>query len=264
MGLADLTSLSGSAAAHAVLAGVAASPVRAGRLGVLSGATAAPCRNARWLLYAVLAALGIASGDGGFQPVREMLDARAFAIPGQLIDIVGHRLHLHCTGSGSPTVVLGHGATSSDLGWIAPAVAPDTKVCVYDRAGRGWSDAADGPQDAAQIAVDLVSGTSARASRVCSDSQFPRTGAQFGSFQLAGAGMGADRTDVDGGGAQLADVGQQLVLSLVGEDVGLGDCQLGVGHDVGFGPQAMADPAQTQLTDPLDAFGGVEGVGGTV
>jgi hypothetical protein len=36
----------------------------------------------------------------------------------------------------------------------------------------------------------------------------PRTGAHLGPFQLAGYGMGADRTDVDGGGAQPADVGQ--------------------------------------------------------
>jgi len=28
-------------------------------------------------------------------------------------------------------------------------------VCVYDRAGRGWSDPADGPEDGAQIATDL-------------------------------------------------------------------------------------------------------------
>ena len=64
-------------------------------------------------------------------------------MPGQLIDVGGHRLHLHCTGSGSPTVVLepGRGASSSDFAWIAPAVARDTTVCVYDRAGRGWSDA---------------------------------------------------------------------------------------------------------------------------
>jgi hypothetical protein len=40
-------------------------------------------------------------------------------------DVGGHRLHLYCTGSGSPTVVLeaGGGASSSDFGWIAPAVA---------------------------------------------------------------------------------------------------------------------------------------------
>ena len=89
--------------------------------------------------------------------MRESLDARAYPPPGQLIDVGGHRLHLYCTGSGSPTVVLepGGGASSSDFGWITPAVARDTRVCVYDRAGRGWSDAADGPQDGAHIAADL-------------------------------------------------------------------------------------------------------------
>jgi pimeloyl-ACP methyl ester carboxylesterase len=40
-------------------------------------------------------------------------------------------------------------------GWISPAVARDSKVCVYDRAGRGWSEAADGPQDGVQTAGDL-------------------------------------------------------------------------------------------------------------
>jgi len=41
------------------------------------------------------------------------------------------------------------------MGWIAPVVARDTRVCVYDRAGRGWSDPADGPQDAVQTRTDL-------------------------------------------------------------------------------------------------------------
>lgn len=78
-------------------------------------------------------------------------------MPGQLIDVGGHRLHLDCTGSGSPPVVVmpGAGGMSSDLGLITPAVAPDTRVCVYDRAGRGWSEPTDTPQDASQIATDL-------------------------------------------------------------------------------------------------------------
>lgn len=78
-------------------------------------------------------------------------------MPGQLVDVGGHRLHLSCTGTGSPTVVLepGGGEMSSNLGWIAPAVARDTRVCVYDRAGRGWSESAETPQDAFQIATDL-------------------------------------------------------------------------------------------------------------
>src|SRR5215218_2700884 len=114
-------------------------------------------RSARWLLYPVLAVLMVASIGGGYETVRESLDARAYPMPGQLVDVGGHRLHLHCTGSGSPAVVLepGQGGASSDLGWIAPAVARGSTVCVYDRAGRGWSDAADGPQDATQIAADL-------------------------------------------------------------------------------------------------------------
>jgi pimeloyl-ACP methyl ester carboxylesterase len=74
-----------------------------------------------------------------------------------LIDVGGHRLHLRCTGAGTPTVVLepGAGEMSSNLGWIAPAVARDTRVCVYDRAGRGWSEPAATAQDGAQIATDL-------------------------------------------------------------------------------------------------------------
>jgi pimeloyl-ACP methyl ester carboxylesterase len=44
---------------------------------------------------------------------------------------------------------------SSNLGWITPAVARNTRVCVYDRAGRGWSEPADTPQDGTQIATDL-------------------------------------------------------------------------------------------------------------
>ena len=116
-----------------------------------------PSRARRWLVYPVLAVLAIAAVGGGYQTVREALDARAYPPPGQLVDIGGHRLHLHCTGSGSPTVLLepGGGGSSSDVGWVAPAVAQDTRVCVYDRAGRGWSDPVDGPQDGATIATDL-------------------------------------------------------------------------------------------------------------
>ena len=114
-------------------------------------------RTRRWLLYPVLAVLTLASVGAGYETVRESVDAAAYPMPGQLIDVGGHRLHLHCTGSGSPTVVLepGLGEASSVMGWIAPAVARDTRVCVYDRAGRGWSEAADGRQDGAQIAADL-------------------------------------------------------------------------------------------------------------
>lgn len=110
-----------------------------------------------WLLYPVIAVLSLASFGGAYQTLGAAADARAYPMPGQLIDVGGYGLHLNCTGSGSPTVVLqpGAGEMSSNHGWIAPAVASDTRICVYDRAGRGWSEPADTAQDATQIAIDL-------------------------------------------------------------------------------------------------------------
>jgi pimeloyl-ACP methyl ester carboxylesterase len=114
-------------------------------------------RGGRWLLYPVIAMLAFASIGGGYETLGEAADAEAYPMPGRLIDVGGHRLHLSCTGSGTPTVVLepAAGEMSSNLGWITPAVARDTRVCVYDRAGRGWSEPADTAQDGAQIATDL-------------------------------------------------------------------------------------------------------------
>ncbi len=116
-----------------------------------------PGRTRRVVLYPLVTLLVLASVGGGFETAREAADAVAYPIPGSLVDVGGHRLHLRCAGSGSPTVVLepGAGEMSSTLGWIAPAVARDTRVCVYDRAGRGWSEPADTVQDASQIATDL-------------------------------------------------------------------------------------------------------------
>jgi pimeloyl-ACP methyl ester carboxylesterase len=114
-------------------------------------------RAGRQLVHLVIATVIVASIGGGYETLREAADAQVHPMPGRLIDVGGHRLHLNCTGSGSPTVVLqpGGGDMSSAMGWVAPAVARTTRVCVYDRAGRGWSEPAGTPQDARQIAVDL-------------------------------------------------------------------------------------------------------------
>jgi pimeloyl-ACP methyl ester carboxylesterase len=114
-------------------------------------------RAGRWLLYPVFGVLAVFAVGGGLQTVLEVVDRAANPMTGQLVDAGGHRLHIVCTGSGSPTVVLEAGAAESSFYWgrIAPAVAAKTKVCVYDRAGRGWSDAAVGPRDATAVTNDL-------------------------------------------------------------------------------------------------------------
>jgi pimeloyl-ACP methyl ester carboxylesterase len=77
--------------------------------------------------------------------------------PGQLVDVGGHRLHLWCTGSGWPVVVLEAGLTGSTAGWgfVQPEVAGFTRVCAYDRAGLGYSDPGPSPRTAGRIAHEL-------------------------------------------------------------------------------------------------------------
>ncbi len=107
-----------------------------------------------WILYPVCLALALSCLGGAYETYRESTDN--FPMAGRLIDVGGHKLHIDCTGTGSPTVVLepGLGEPSPAMAWIAGNVARSTRVCVYDRAGRGWSESA-GPQDGVEIATDL-------------------------------------------------------------------------------------------------------------
>jgi pimeloyl-ACP methyl ester carboxylesterase len=114
-------------------------------------------RVARWLLYPVVVAMGLAAVGGAYQSVGTAVDTSSVAMPGRLVDVGGHRLHLNCTGSGSPTVVVeaGGGEMAANLGWVTQSVSHETRICVYDRAGRGWSEDAGSPQDALAISTDL-------------------------------------------------------------------------------------------------------------
>jgi pimeloyl-ACP methyl ester carboxylesterase len=109
------------------------------------------------MIYPVCAALLASAVGGGYETYRESIDRDRFAMPGRLVDVGGHKLHIQCTGTGTPTVVLepGLGEPSTSMAWIAPKVAATTRVCVYDRAGRGWSQSAGRPQDGVQVASDL-------------------------------------------------------------------------------------------------------------
>jgi pimeloyl-ACP methyl ester carboxylesterase len=113
--------------------------------------------SGRWLLYPVVAFMAVAAAGGAVENVGLQSDQHSYAMPGQLYDVGGHRLHLDCTGSGGPTVVLMSGLGGFSVGWdrIAPAVAGTTRVCAYDRAGQGWSEDTSEPQDGVAAARDL-------------------------------------------------------------------------------------------------------------
>lgn len=92
-----------------------------------------------------------------YQAVTAGAERRSFPPPGQLVDVGGFRMHVHCLGEGSPTVILegGAGSASPMWGWIQPDVAGTTRVCSYDRAGFGWSDSGPEPRDGQHIVDEL-------------------------------------------------------------------------------------------------------------
>jgi len=51
-------------------------------------------------------------------------------------------MHLHCNGTGGPTVIQIHGwgGQAYDWAWVRPKVSAFAKSCSIDRTGYGWSD----------------------------------------------------------------------------------------------------------------------------
>lgn len=81
----------------------------------------------------------------------------AQASAGRKVDVGGYRLRLHCTGQGSPVVVMDSGLGDTLETWadVWPGVKVFTRVCVYDRAGLGKSDAGPTPRTSQRIVDEL-------------------------------------------------------------------------------------------------------------
>jgi pimeloyl-ACP methyl ester carboxylesterase len=92
-----------------------------------------------------------------FAATLSAADQPAPAPPGKLFDVGGRKLHLYCTGQGSPTVVLeaGAGGFTIDPALVETEIANTTRVCPYDRAGYRWSDPGPEWDTVEQVAHDL-------------------------------------------------------------------------------------------------------------
>ncbi|GAA2118070.1 hypothetical protein GCM10009843_09630 [Nocardioides bigeumensis] len=111
----------------------------------------------RWLVTVALVLLAVASVGAGVRNIATDSFANTYPAPGGIYSVGDHDLHLDCRGQGQPTVVLisGLGEFSGSWARILDGVAPTTRVCAYDRAGQGWSDDVDHPQDGIAAAADL-------------------------------------------------------------------------------------------------------------
>lgn len=107
-----------------------------------------------WLAASLLVLL---AAGFGYQLITTARDLASQPPPGRLVDVEGHSLHIWCTGTGDPTVVLdsGLGGIFADWWTVQTGVAKFTRVCSYDRAGFGYSDPGPLPRTADRIVEEL-------------------------------------------------------------------------------------------------------------
>ena len=92
-----------------------------------------------------------------YQTFSERRDLHDHPIPGELVSVGPYELHLYCTGSGSPAVILDSGLGDTYISWrkVQPQIAQFTRVCSYDRAGLGFSYYSRHPSTSKDFAKEL-------------------------------------------------------------------------------------------------------------
>ena len=121
----------------------------------------ASTRSVHWprriLVGFVLVLLIAALAGFIYENVSEARDRRFNPMPGRLVEVDGHKMHILCTGQGGPTVVLDSGLGDSFVSWrkVQPQIAEFTRVCSYDRAGLGYSEPRDEPRTSRVMASQL-------------------------------------------------------------------------------------------------------------
>jgi pimeloyl-ACP methyl ester carboxylesterase len=118
-----------------------------------------------------------------YQQIGARRQRRRFAPPGTFIDVGGHRLHVTCSGHGSPVVVLESGIAASSLSWaiVQPQIARFTRVCSYDRAGLAWSEPASCPRTFDRMVDELATVLA----KVAAHERYVLVGHSFGSFLVS-------------------------------------------------------------------------------
>ena len=104
------------------------------------------------LLVVLLATAGFL-----YENISESRDRRFNRMPGQLVDVGGYKMHIDCTGQGTPIVILDAGLGDSYVSWrkVQPQMSQFTRVCSYDRAGLGYSDSSPRQRTSKVIAEEL-------------------------------------------------------------------------------------------------------------
>jgi pimeloyl-ACP methyl ester carboxylesterase len=111
----------------------------------------------RGLVWTIAGLLALAVIGAIYQVIATQIDQRTYSPPGEMVDVDGHLMHINCIGEGGPTIILEAANLGMSAHWVRvqQQLAQSTRVCAYDRAGMGWSEAGPEPRDARQISSEL-------------------------------------------------------------------------------------------------------------
>jgi pimeloyl-ACP methyl ester carboxylesterase len=110
-----------------------------------------------WITLASALPLGLLEVARSSAEFAGRILEKQYPPPGHLISLGNYRLHLYCFGAGAPTVIVEPGMGQDWVGWrlVIAKLNPTHRVCVYDRAGYGWSDPGPKPRTALREAQEL-------------------------------------------------------------------------------------------------------------
>lgn len=115
--------------------------------------------SGKLLKWGTVACVVLLAAVAAYARVLHRRDAARWKAPGRVIELAdGRKMHIYCTGAGTPTTILEAGLgdfSISSWSTVQPDLAKITRTCSYDRAGTGWSDPPAGPPTANGIVEDL-------------------------------------------------------------------------------------------------------------
>ena len=102
------------------------------------------------IFYTILLSLSTVSNVSAY-------DDKPFKPPGRFINIGFQTMYVDCLGENKPTIIVDVGIAASSASWykIAKELSKNTRICLYDRAGYGWSDSGRGERTTATIVHEL-------------------------------------------------------------------------------------------------------------
>ena len=102
------------------------------------------------IFYTILLSLSTLSNASAYND-------KPFKPPGRFINIGFQTMYVDCLGENKPTIIVDVGIAASSASWykIAKELSKNTRICLYDRAGYGWSDSGRGERTTATIVHEL-------------------------------------------------------------------------------------------------------------